>query len=165
MSIKTTLTNPPMIALIALQIIGGILILASMMGFRSGGMLWPMLGSGTGTGLLILGWEQTKEKHAALQDDQEKPESVRSDANIDPPVAPTRQICPKCGAEVRIGSVLERFHISGELNQRSGATKKSKAITMANDKPNKPSLAALKARMDSLQERMRLNAMLYTVLI
>ena len=39
-------------------------------------MLWPMLGSGTGTGLLILGWERTKEKHAALQDDQEKPEAV-----------------------------------------------------------------------------------------
>ena len=76
MSIKTTLTNPPTIALIALQIIGGILILTSMVGFRSGGMLWPMLGSGTGTGLLILGWERTKEKHAALQDDQEKPEAV-----------------------------------------------------------------------------------------
>jgi len=76
MSIKTTLTNPPTIALIALQIIGGLLILASIVGFRSGGMLWPMLGSGTGTGLLILGWERTKEKHAALQDDQEKPEAV-----------------------------------------------------------------------------------------
>ena len=73
MSIKTTLTNVPTIAL---QIIGGILILTSMVGFRSGGMLWPMLGSGTGTGLLILGWERTKEKHAALQDDQEKPEAV-----------------------------------------------------------------------------------------
>ena len=76
MSIKTTLTNPPTIALIALQIMGGLLILASLVGFRSGGMLWPMLGSGTGTGLLILGWERTKEKHAALQDDQEKPEAV-----------------------------------------------------------------------------------------
>jgi hypothetical protein len=76
MSIKTTLTNPPTIALIALQIIGGLLILASIVRFRSGGMLWPMLGSGTGTGLLILGWERTKEKHAALQDDQEKPEAV-----------------------------------------------------------------------------------------
>ena len=49
MSIKTTLTNPPTIALIALQIIGGLLILASIMGFKSGGMLWPMLGSGAGT--------------------------------------------------------------------------------------------------------------------
>ena len=76
MSIKTTLTNPPTIALIALQIMGGLLILASLVGFRSGGMLWPMLGSGTGTGLLILGWEPTKEKHAALQDDKEKPEAV-----------------------------------------------------------------------------------------
>ena len=79
-SIKTTLTNLPTIAL---QIIGGILILASMVGFRSGGMLWPMLGSVSGTGLLILGWERTKEKLAALQDAQEKPEAVRSDANID----------------------------------------------------------------------------------
>ena len=72
MSIKTTLTNPPTIALIALQIIGGLLILASIVGFRSGGMLWPMLGSGAGTWLVILGWERTK---AAPQDDQEKPEA------------------------------------------------------------------------------------------
>ena len=70
MSIKTTLTNPPTIALIALQIIGGLLILASIVGFRSGGMLWPMLGSAAGTGLLILGWERTREKLAALQEDQ-----------------------------------------------------------------------------------------------
>ena len=68
MSIKTTLTNPPTIALI--QIIGGLLILASIVGFRSGGMLWPMLGSAAGTGLLILGWERTREKLAALQEDQ-----------------------------------------------------------------------------------------------
>ena len=68
MSIKTTLTNPPMIALIALQIIGGLLILASIVGFRSGGVLWPMLGSAAGTGLLILGWERTREKLAALQE-------------------------------------------------------------------------------------------------
>jgi hypothetical protein len=69
MSIKTTLTNPPTIVL---QIIGGLLILASIVGFRSGGMLWPMLGSGAGTWLVILGWERTK---AAPQDDQEKPEA------------------------------------------------------------------------------------------
>ena len=68
MSIKTTLTNPPTIALIALQIIGGLLILASIIGFRSGGMLWPMLGSGAGTWLVILGWERTREKLAALQE-------------------------------------------------------------------------------------------------
>ena len=65
MSIKTTLTNPPTIAL---QIIGGLLILASIVGFRSGGMLWPMLGSGAGTWLVILGWERTREKLAALQE-------------------------------------------------------------------------------------------------
>jgi hypothetical protein len=64
MSIKTTLTNPPTIALIALQIIGGLLILASIVGFRSGGMLWPMLGSGAGTWLVILGWDRTREKRA-----------------------------------------------------------------------------------------------------
>ena len=75
MSIKTTLTNPPTIALIALQIIGGLLILASIIGFRSGGMLWPMLGSGAGTWLVILGWERTREKLAAPQEDQEKPEA------------------------------------------------------------------------------------------
>jgi hypothetical protein len=69
MSIKTILTNPPTIALIAFQIIGGLLILASIVGFRSGGMLWPMLGSGAGTWLVILGWERTREKLAALQKD------------------------------------------------------------------------------------------------
>jgi hypothetical protein len=69
MSIKTTLTNPPTIALIALQIIGGLLILASIVGFRSGGILWPMLGSAAGTELVILGWERTREKLAALQKD------------------------------------------------------------------------------------------------
>ena len=72
MSIKTTLTNHPTIAL---QIIGGVLILASMVGFRSGGMLWPMLGPAAGTWFLILGWQRTREKLAALQDDQEKPEA------------------------------------------------------------------------------------------
>ena len=59
MSIKTTLTNPPTIALIALQIIGGLLILASIVGFRSGGMLWPMLGSGAGTCLVEAGGSLT----------------------------------------------------------------------------------------------------------
>jgi hypothetical protein len=48
------------------------MILASMLGFRSGGMLWPMLGSAAGTWLLILGWQR---REAALQDDQEKPEA------------------------------------------------------------------------------------------
>jgi len=62
MSIKTTLTNPPTIAL---QITGGVLILASMVGFRIGGWLWPMIGSAAGTGLLILGWERSKDKFAA----------------------------------------------------------------------------------------------------
>jgi len=33
-------------------------------------MLWPMLGSAAGTRLLILGWERTREKLAALQEDQ-----------------------------------------------------------------------------------------------
>jgi hypothetical protein len=66
MSIKTTLTNH---LTIALQIIGGVLILVSMVGFRSDGMLWPMLGSAAGTGLLLLGWERTREKRAALQED------------------------------------------------------------------------------------------------
>jgi hypothetical protein len=61
MSIEATLTNP---RTIALQIIGGLLILASIVGFRSGGMLWPMLGSGAGTWLVILGWERTREKLA-----------------------------------------------------------------------------------------------------
>jgi hypothetical protein len=69
MSIKTILTNPPTITLIALPIIGGLLILASIVGFRTGGMLWPMLGSGAGTWLVILGWQRTKEKLAALQED------------------------------------------------------------------------------------------------
>ena len=69
MSIKTTLTNAPTIALVALQIIGGLLILASIVGFRSGGMLWPILGSGAGTWLVILGWERTREKLAALRKD------------------------------------------------------------------------------------------------
>jgi hypothetical protein len=80
MSIKTIPTNPPTIAL---QIIGGVLILASMVGFRSGGMLWPMLGSVVGTGLLILGWQRTKQNLATQQDDQEKPEAVRSGVDVD----------------------------------------------------------------------------------
>ena len=69
MSIKTTLTNPPTIAL---QIIGGVLVLASMVSFRKGSMLWPMLGSAAGTWLLILGWQRTKEKLAAQKGRQEK---------------------------------------------------------------------------------------------
>ena len=32
-------------------------------------MLWPMLGSAVGTWLVILGWERTREKRAALQKD------------------------------------------------------------------------------------------------
>src|SRR4030095_14654653 len=70
MSIITILTHPPpTIALVALQIIGGLLILASIVGFRNGGMLWPMFGSAAGTGLLLLGWEHTREKLAALRED------------------------------------------------------------------------------------------------
>ena len=57
MSTKTILTNPPTIAL---QIIGGVLVLASMVSFRSGGMLWPMLGSAAGTWLFILGWRRRR---------------------------------------------------------------------------------------------------------
>jgi hypothetical protein len=64
MSMKTTLTNPPPIAI---QIVGGVLILASIVSFKSGGRLWPMIGSAAGTGLLILGWQRTKEKLAAQQ--------------------------------------------------------------------------------------------------
>jgi hypothetical protein len=60
LSIKRTLANHPTIAL---HVIGAVLILASMVGFRIGGMLWPMLGSVVGTGLIMLGWE--REKHAA----------------------------------------------------------------------------------------------------
>ena len=54
---------------LCLQIIGGLFILASIVGFRSDGMLWPMLGSAAGTGFVILGWERTREKLAALQED------------------------------------------------------------------------------------------------
>ena len=32
-------------------------------------MLWPILGSGAGTWLVILGWERTREKLAALRKD------------------------------------------------------------------------------------------------
>jgi hypothetical protein len=63
LSIKRTLTNHP------LYVIGAVLILASMVGFRIGGMLWPMLGSIAGTGLLLLGWE--RKKHAAQKDQRE----------------------------------------------------------------------------------------------
>jgi len=35
-------------------------------------------------------------------------------ADTNPPVAPSRQICPKCGAKVR-WTVLEGFHIPAEL--------------------------------------------------
>ena len=63
-SIKRTLINHP------LYVIGAVLILASMVGFRIGGMLWPMLGSIAGTGVLLLGWE--REKHAAQKDHLEE---------------------------------------------------------------------------------------------
>jgi hypothetical protein len=59
-----TLTNHP------LYVIGAVLILASMVGFRIGGMLWPMLGSIAGTGLILLGWE--RKKHAAQKDHREE---------------------------------------------------------------------------------------------
>jgi hypothetical protein len=67
LSKKRTLTNHPTIAL---HVIGAVLILASMVGFRIGGMLWPMLGSVVGTGLIMLGWE--REKHAAQKDHREE---------------------------------------------------------------------------------------------
>ena len=63
LSIKRTLTNHP------LYVIGAVLILASMVGFRIGGMLWPMLGSIAGTGLLLLGWE--RKKHAVQKHQRE----------------------------------------------------------------------------------------------
>jgi hypothetical protein len=63
LSIKRTLTNHP------LYVIGAVLILASMVGFRIGGMLWPMLGSIAGTGLILLGWE--RKKHAAQKHQRE----------------------------------------------------------------------------------------------
>jgi hypothetical protein len=62
--IKRTVTNHP------LYVIGVVLILASMVGFRTGGMVWPMLISIAGTGLLLLGWE--REKHAAQKDHREE---------------------------------------------------------------------------------------------
>jgi hypothetical protein len=64
LSIKRAVTNHP------LYVIGAVLILASMVGFRIGGMLWSMLGSIAGTGLILLGWE--REKHAAQKDDREE---------------------------------------------------------------------------------------------
>ena len=64
LSIKRTLTKHP------LYVIGAVLILASMVGFRIGGMLWPMLGSIAGTGLILLGWE--RKKHAAQKDQREE---------------------------------------------------------------------------------------------
>src|SRR5258707_8036522 len=63
LSIKRTLTNHPLYA------IGAVLILASMVGFRIGGMIWPILGSIAGTGLILLGWE--RKKHAAQKDQRE----------------------------------------------------------------------------------------------
>ena len=66
LSIKRTLTNHPTIVL---YVIGAVLILASMVGFRIGGMLWPMVGSIAGTGLILLGWE--RKKHAAQKDQRE----------------------------------------------------------------------------------------------
>ena len=62
--IKRAVTNHP------LYVIGAVLILASMVGFRIGGMVWPMLGSIAGTGLILLGWE--REKHAAQKDQREE---------------------------------------------------------------------------------------------
>jgi len=64
LSIKRTLTNHP------LYVIGAVLILASMVGFRTGGMVWPMLSCMAGTGLILLGWE--REKHAAQKDQREE---------------------------------------------------------------------------------------------
>jgi len=64
LSIKRTLTNHP------LYVIGAVLILASMVGFRISGMLWPMFGSIAGTGLILLGWE--RKKHAAQKDQREE---------------------------------------------------------------------------------------------
>jgi hypothetical protein len=64
LSIKRTVANHP------LYVIGTVLILASMVGFRTGGMVWPMLGSITGTGLILLGWE--REKHPAQKDHREE---------------------------------------------------------------------------------------------
>jgi len=64
LSIKRAVTNHP------LYVIGAVLILASMVGFRTGGMVWPMLISIAGTGLLLLGWE--REKHAAQKDQREE---------------------------------------------------------------------------------------------
>ena len=62
--IKRAVTNHP------LYVIGAVLILASMVGFRTGGMVWPILISIAGTGLLLLGWE--REKHAAQKDQREE---------------------------------------------------------------------------------------------
>ena len=64
LSIKRTLTNHP------LYVIGAVLILASMVGFRTGGVVWPMLSCMAGTGVLLLGWE--REKHPAQKDHREE---------------------------------------------------------------------------------------------
>lgn len=64
LSIKRAVTNHP------LYVIGTVLILASMVGFRTGGMVWPMLSCMAGTGLILLGWE--REKHAAQKDQREE---------------------------------------------------------------------------------------------
>ena len=85
MSIKTTLTNPPTIALIALQIIGGLLILASIVGFRSGGMLWPMLGSGGRNRVGYLGVGTHREKLAALRRPREPRRARRTRSKRNPP--------------------------------------------------------------------------------
>src|SRR5580765_7765835 len=64
LSIKRAVTNHP------LYVIGAVLILASMVGFRTGGMVWPMLSCMAGTGVMLFGWE--REKHAAQKDQREE---------------------------------------------------------------------------------------------
>ena len=63
LSIKRTFANHP------LYVIGAVLILVSMVGFRTGGMVWPILSCMAGTGLILLGWE--REKQAAQKDQRE----------------------------------------------------------------------------------------------
>jgi hypothetical protein len=76
LSIKRTLTNHP------LYVIGAVLILASMVGFRTGGMVWPMLSCMAGTGVLLLGWE--REKHPAQKDHrEEEKDSVTERSSLD----------------------------------------------------------------------------------
>ena len=63
LSIKRAVTNH------LLYVIGAVLILVSMVGFRTGSMVWPILSCMAGTGLILLGWE--REKHAAQKDQRE----------------------------------------------------------------------------------------------